>query len=875
MLSISNVANSTAAGSYYEQADDYYSRDRSPSIWSGKGAADLGLSGVVQSETFRQLLDGLLHGGQQIHNAGAGHRGGTDLTFSAPKSVSMQALIGGDTRLLAAHEAAVSRALDCAEKLAACRVTNGGVTVREKTGTMVVAQFRHDLSRAIDPQLHTHCVVLNATKRPDGVWRALDNEPLYRHKMFLGAYYRSELAREVQALGYEVRVTHGDGRFELAHIEPAQIKVFSSRSRQIEDELRALGKTREQLSAVQLQVIALQTRQRKVALDREVMQIDWAERAAAAAIDFTIPHQAPSGVPEPKSALLNASRAVSHAASHLSERDAVMQRTDLLRAALEYGVGLTDLQGIELALEQAVACGEVIRVGELCTTPAAQQRERDILNMEVAGRGQVESIMEPEAMQQALQGHMLNAGQAEVVKHILCAADRIVGVQGSAGTGKTTALKAVHELAASCGVNLIGIAPSAGAARELTQTGMPSQTLAAFAARGFNGLTSSTLVVLDEAGMVSARDMHTLLSAVSQNKARAVLVGDVQQLKAVEAGRPFDQLQAAGMSTAMLNEILRQRETTLKDAVRLAAVGETGASLHRLQSIERSLVEIEPHGQRHTRMAADYAALTPEKRERTLMVSGTNHHREVINMQVRQMLSLEGQGQVLMTLSRKDLSQTQALRTVSYEDGDVLRAERDYKSLGMRRGELARVVDGPAGVVTLQRADGQCVQWRPARHPYFTAFMEHQREIALGDVMRVTRNNYQLGVVNGERVKVVALPDIAMQPPSPIVLEKLDGKRLLMDATEPLYLEYGYCQTVHAAQGQTCERILIEAPTTGGIGNESSYYVAISRATHAAILYTDDAQRLPEVLSRTDQKAAALDLERIEPAHKSVGFEIE
>lgn len=96
-----------------------------------------------------------------------------------------------------------------------------------------------------------------------------------------------------------------------------------------------------------------------------------------------------------------------------------------------------------------------------------------------------------------------------------------------------------------------------------------------------------------------------------------------------------------------------------------------------------------------------------------------------------------------------------------------------------------------------------------------------------------------------------------------------------MDATEPLYLEYGYCQTVHAAQGQTCERILIEAPTTGGIGNESSYYVAISRATHAAILYTDDAQRLPEVLSRTDQKAAALDLERIEPAHKSVGFEIE
>ena len=155
-----------------------------------------------------------------VHAAGlaAGRRGGTDLTFSAPKSVSIQALAGGDVRLLTAHETAVARALDHAETLAACRVTAEGVTTRQTTGVLAVAQFRHDLSRAADPQLHTHSVVLNVTQRADGQWRALDNEPLYRNKMLLGALYRSELAKEVQALGYEVRITHGDGRFELAHV---------------------------------------------------------------------------------------------------------------------------------------------------------------------------------------------------------------------------------------------------------------------------------------------------------------------------------------------------------------------------------------------------------------------------------------------------------------------------------------------------------------------------------------------------------------------------------------------------------------------------------------------------------------------------------
>jgi conjugative relaxase-like TrwC/TraI family protein len=861
MLSIANVSNSAGAGAYYEQADDYYSRDRSPSQWSGQAAAALGLEGAVKPEDFRAILDGTLPNGEQLHNAAAGRRGGTDLTFSAPKSVSIQALAGGDVRLLAAHETAVARALDHAETLAACRVTADFVTTRQTTGALAVAQFRHDLSRAADPQLHTHGVVLNVTQRADGQWRALDNEPLYRNKMLLGALYRSELAKEVQALGYEVRVTHGDGRFELAHVSNEQLKVFSQRSAAIEEALQRQGLTREDASAKQLQTVALQTRQSKETLDRGALHAEWRERARDAGLNLDA--RPTTGVAaDPQRQTTQAERAVSFAAAHLMEREAVVPRMDLERAALERGVGRTDLVAIRAAIEQTVQRGELIRQAvqtpagqvERFTTPAAQQRERDIVALEAAGRGQVAPLMTREAVQAALVGKTLNDDQRGVVQQVITGTDRVAGVQGRAGTGKTTTLRAVHDLASAEGLKLVGVAPSRGAAGELAATGIASQTIAALHTRGYAGLDGRTLLVVDEAGMVGARDMHALLSAADKAGARVLLVGDTQQLKAVSAGKPFAQLQASGMTTAELREIQRQQDPQLKAAVELAAGGEVHASLKR---IEHHVVQIERHQDRHQKIAAEYTALDPQQRERTLIVAGTHLAREAINDQVREAIGLAGRGYEVTTLSGKDLTEAQRLRTVSYQAGDVVRADRDYKTLGLARGDFARVADGRAGVVTLERADGRHVEWRPVNQPHLVAFTEQPRELAAGDVVRFTHNDHRAGIVNGERATVASI-DIEQ---GCIVLDKPDGTRLAQRLDGPLYLEHGYAQTVYSAQGQTCERILIDAPASSATNNESAYYVAISRATHEAKLYTDDAQRLPEALSREDGKTAALEVQ--------------
>jgi len=197
MLSLSNVGNHATAASYYETVDNYYTSDHGPSEWWGTGAASLGLHGAVGSAEFAALLDGRLPSGETLHNAAAGRRGGTDGTFSAPKSVSLQALVGGDKRIIDAHRVAVDRALAYAETLVSCRVTEDGITRIERTGNLIVGRFNHDVSRSCDPQLHTHCVMINATRRADGLWRSVNNEAIYRHKMLLGVLYRSELAREL------------------------------------------------------------------------------------------------------------------------------------------------------------------------------------------------------------------------------------------------------------------------------------------------------------------------------------------------------------------------------------------------------------------------------------------------------------------------------------------------------------------------------------------------------------------------------------------------------------------------------------------------------------------------------------------------------
>lgn len=855
MLTIAKVSTGAAAASYYEEANDYYSKGQEPSQWAGDGARRLGLQGEVDPGTFRNLLDGKMPDGSQIHNAAEGRRSGTDFTFSAPKSVSMQSLVGGDRRLIDAHESAVARTLAYAESLAAYRVTDRGVTQKEMSGNLLVATFRHDLSRATDPNLHTHAVILNATQRPDGEWRALEQTDFYRQQKLMGALYRTELAIEVQKLGYQVRLTNNDGRFELGHINAAQIAAFSTRSQLIESALSAQGKTREQASAREKEVANLSTRAKKSEVDRPSLRVLWQEKSTALGVDYRPGLCLDAGRENDRTACQTAAReAVLYAVAHTTERQAVVREINLIQSALEHGTGGTNLGAIKTELTRQVQTGELIAAGDRFTTKAAQQLERAMLDVALRGRGAVAPIMHQHQADHKLVVTSLNSGQRGAAALVVSTGDRVIAIQGLAGTGKTTMLSQAKELIEAQGYRVQGLAPSASAARELAEAGIQSQTLAAFQSKDKSGLNSKTVLIVDEAGMVASKDMSYVLHTAEAKNARVVLVGDMQQLKAVEAGIPFAQLQEVGIARIEMGQIQRQNDAQLKQAVELAAKGDVQRSL---VVLNKYVQEIDNHRERHAQIAHDYAALTPDERKRTLVLAGTHAARTAINNNVRSKLGLAGQGMLVSTLTRTDLTRVQARSSLSYQAGDIVEARKSYESLGMQRGEFARVVDVEPGKVTLARCDGQHVHSRPAVQSNMSAYREHVRELSMGDAVRLTANSHAREMINGDRATVMNIDPVNQT----IDLQKTNGDTITLDTSKPQHVDYGYCSTVHSAQGQTTDRVLIEADSKSATSNESLYYVAISRARTEVTIYTDDKTMLPESMGREDVKEAALDIE--------------
>ncbi|MBD2154526.1 MobF family relaxase [Leptolyngbya sp. FACHB-16] len=275
----------TAVGA--DQAAHYYSKDNygSPqgeiqnSQWFGKGAAKLGLEGNIQADIFQQLLHAFTPEGQSLHRrqkATGKQRGGTDITLSPPKTFSLRVLIGGDDRLIKCHKKAVNATLNILEeRCAQTRISQSGKRLKVCTGNLTIAQFLHDVSRALDPQIHTHCLIFNFTQRPDGRWQSLDNQALYQHKLFVGLIYRNELAIEVQKLGYPIERYEG-GLWEIAGYQPEVLTHFSKRSQQIKS---AVG---ENASSRQKEWAALRTRAPKgQAIPREELCAHWQSQAEA------------------------------------------------------------------------------------------------------------------------------------------------------------------------------------------------------------------------------------------------------------------------------------------------------------------------------------------------------------------------------------------------------------------------------------------------------------------------------------------------------------------------------------------------------------------------------------------------------------------
>jgi len=889
VASVSALTSSAQAASYYE-ADDYYAEGGlSPSQWQGKGAEALGLSGEVDRDQFRDLLDGKI-GGQQLGTVRGGqleHRPGWDITLSAPKSVSVMAEVAGDRRLIAAHAEAAATAMAHVEQhMAATRIREGGSVAREATGNLVIASFQHGTSRAQDPQLHTHNVVMNATQGEDGAWRSLEPRAIYQLQKQIGAIYRQELAVKVRELGYEIEACK-DSLFEIKGVSGEVIAAFSTRSAEIEAKLGERGTSREAASAAEKQMATLDTRAAKVSSDHAALVGEWRETASKAgfgpATRLALIEQAearaasPSHRAEMATQATMADRAVAHAAEKLGERQSVFSAAALRQEAGQIGLGKVGYAQIGEAVEAATKEGRLIdrtfldrRGAEFSgfTTRENVEIESKMLRIEAEGRGILEPIASPLAAAKAVAsastqaeraGFGWNADQRAATQQLLTSQNRVTALQGYAGTAKTTTVLATfaHEAEAQ-GVPVIALAPTASAAMVLGEAlGARSDTVARhLLSPELPNQGQPAAWIVDEASLLSARDTARLFDLAEKQNARVILVGDVQQLGSVEAGAAFAQLQGAGMETAKLSEIVRQTNEATKDAVLASIEGDARKALAALDRGGGRIVESADRAERFAAMAQQYAGMDKAARGRTLVIEPSREGRDALTADIRDALTrsgaLTGPAVTMQSLANKGLTRAEARDPLAYDKGDVVRFTRDYADKGVSRGVAYRVeaIDPAKVAITLKSEDGREVDWRLRQWGAGNAqaFVPQRLELKAGDRIQFTRNDREAGRINGGRGEVIAVDEATRS--ATIQISRGKTETLALDAARDQHIRHAYVDTAFAAQGRTADHVLIHADSKAdNLVDQKSFYVGVSRAKETATVFTNDRGKLTSAIN--------------------------
>ncbi|MBS1821314.1 MAG: relaxase domain-containing protein [Acidobacteria bacterium] len=904
MLTISKPLSAGQAQTYHQKEftakeQNYWSqRGVIAGEWQGRLASQFGLSGAVSAEDFARLSQGQHPAtGEQLVRQRASyeykdadgktiktmeHRAGWDATFSAPKSVSLTALVGGDDRVREAHRQAVHAALEQLEHYAQARI--GSNHPPETTSKFIAAKFEHDTARPVDgyvaPQLHTHAVIFNMTEREGGQARAIQPQSLFASQQFATAVYQSELMYRLREFGYEI-TTGRSGAPEIKGYTQEYLDASSPRSQQIREYLERTGRTGKEAA----EIAAHSTRDKKdIHSPREVMTAhrklaaDFGHQADAvvrAARELS-QHRTQSARPEQR-----VRESVTFSRDKNFEREAVIDERALVRDALRRGMGDVTYPQICAHVDSRLASGEFQVVerpqsipGRQFTTAKTIEAEHEIVRRMREGQKQLPPVMaRSEAIHVADQHPHLNRAQKSVVEDVLSSPDRVHGIQGVAGAGKTTTLAVLRNAAEAQGYEVAGFAPTSRAARQLNEAGMEGGTLQGFLARSTKPeiLDQKHLYFVDESSLASTNQMREFLARLGPND-RVLLIGDIRQHQGVEAGRPFEQLQEAGMRTAKLDEIVRQKDPTLKSAVELLATGQVSAALDVLQ--QQGRVREIPNTEERIRAIAKSYVESPEK---TLIVSPDNASRRELNVAVRYELKANGKlasedHSVRVLIQRQDMTGAERAWATHYEINDILRYARGSKGAGIEAGSYGAVIaiNSPANLLTVEKSSGELATYDPRRLTGVNVYREVAHEFSVGDRIQFTAPDKSLGVANRDLAVIEAIH------PDGRLTARLDSTRQIeFNATEHRHFDHGYAVTSHSSQSLTAERVLIHADTGvhPDLLNTRFGYVSVSRASYDARLYTNNTADLIRSLSQEVSKTSALGLGNTHKMPAQHGFE--
>lgn len=910
MLSIARRGSASSTRDYLlATSSDYYMNGSDERITEnyGNGLDSIGQGSEFTESAFAEMLNGKF--GDQLVGRPTGqgeleHMPGWDLTFSAPKSVSILALEGGDSRLIGAHLAAVKAAMKYVEdNKTFFRSTKDNSTTLEKGNGIIASLFTHTTSRELDPALHTHTFLQNVTFDEQGVARSIESKPIFKAKMLVGMIYRSELAHNIKQLGYDIDITNNQKLlFEISGVPKHVIDAKSKRRAQILEAAEKFGIK----SSKQMEVATLMTRGRKRNMSAEMLKERWNdenELLGFSPSEFIKDNSNFNSKPfdkqefhtaQPSDSFAQFSQEVSIeeakrlsalsdvrlAYQALAVNDAAFAHDTLIMKAMTLGVGSHTEHDYNQSISTLVDNGELVTHPDGYTTSNAVEVETRILT-EVAMRHQTYSplasqdyIDEKIADYNATSKYPTNEGQRLAVESVFTSDSAVSLIQGWAGVGKTTVQRLVKSIADDLNMDVVGIGPTGSAAETLfRETNIESKTLAShiFTRGRYQRAANNEIWLLDESSLANADEFLSLIELSNKLGSRLVLLGDKSQHHSVEWGNVFSQLQNIGVPTAQLTQIFRQLDPAYREAVISAAEGRITESMDILSS------SIKEGG--FSQLLDHVSTMAPDDYKSTQFVIPSIKDRDNVSEAIRErLIELDTIQPVYTDDSNSERVSAYMLRSAQmnritqsdsrfYENDLVIQFQSD--KLGFPKNSLWQVSstdrkDNTLLLTDLKNPNTQVtfsldsVSGDNESRYDLSVYKRINRDIALGDNMIWKKSDNSLGLVNGAK-GIVSAVDVAQQT---YTVDFGDTSMVLPlnDETQPQHIDWNYANTSYIAQGTQNENVVLWMDSSQKyLTNQQTFYVGISRGQIDAQIFTDSkSSTLDLLLENTGVNSTAI-----------------
>lgn len=880
MVTAKTQYNPENAREYFEEhlcIGDYYDEgQRVAGEWFGLGAQRLGLAGRVRADDFLRLCENQhpssgetltqrlnttrTEGGENAAN----RRIFFDFTFSPPKSVSIAGFLGKDERILEAHARAVRSALAEFESFAETRIRVGRAQNDRLTGNFAAALFTHDTSRALDPHLHTHCIVFNATfDATEKRWKALQNYELLRARKFAENAYYHELARELRSFGYRIHnLSRGD--FQLEGVPEGLCQRFSKRDAEIDQALAKLLADHPELGGANIAELraklATEKRTRKQKdLSRDELRALWEAQLSRSEKALLRQLSEQPKTDSRKEKRLSIGEAVQWAEEHLFNRNSVVLECQLWQEALGRARGESfSVSELKDFTRRRGYIRDTARPGEV-TLREVLLREWEIVQTAKEGVGDcLPLVANPRPTSPQLDNE-----QRQALEALLRSTNGVAVFRGGAGTGKSFVLRELVEQLREAGRAVVVLAPQRQQVVEMEKAGFPSPTTVAnFLIK--RELADSAVIIVDEAGQIGGRQMLELVRLIHERHGRLVLSGDTRQHGAVEASDALFAIERhAGVRPVELQKIRRQDPALGRDheerqrirlyrkAVESAAMGKLSDSFERLDKM--GAIVACGIGEQANKLADEYLRLA-EQNASAVVVSQTWGEVHRVNSRVRE--ALKGKGLLgsadfaVQALERIDLTSAQKRDERFYPPDAVIVFNQKVRDAEPgAKGKLAGILKASV----LVEVGGKFVTVSNRLLDRLTVCQARELSVADGDRLHLKANRKLASggrVTNGELVTVKSVHGDGG-------VELTDGR--VLDKSFREFLP-GYAVTSYGSQGKTVDYVLFSDSAVIPATNAQQWYVTISRGRRGIRIFTPDKQQLRENVTRSGQRPLAMEL---------------